>query len=282
MKKILSIILAVMMIFGCISVVAFAGGGEETSKTEAFIAALPNGFKVKTDGKITIDAAVKGDKAVFDVTLGPINAKAFMDGDNVTAYMSPFFKADISSLIKDVFGMDFKASDLTSMVNKISEIDLSGVTKYCKVSFVNNVEKFEPDMNKIAEEFKPVLAAQIEDEAARAYVDGLDTDAFIEYLDNLKPGDDGYDEYQNCKKCGGEVTFTGSDAKTITNVVVSIPSDDFKTVNTQQLSDFSYEGIRIKSISVDISDKDLKQPIGIFDVTWFLKLVINFVISKVG
>lgn len=279
MKKFLSVMLAVLMVFSMMSVLAFADG-EKKSKTEEFIAQINKGFVVTTTGELNASVAVdpQNNKAAFDMTIGSFDAKVRMEGKSIKAYVSPLFKADVSSLIYDLTGTELEVADFKEALDKVSEVDLSELMEFCDVTFENNVEKFTPNYDKI----KEVVAESITDQAEKQALILKNETEFLEYCRNLQAGQPGKTEFDNCMKCGGEVTFTGSDAKTITNIKVTYPTNDFKATKTIQMSDITVEGIKIKSISVNVTEDVFDTPTGIFDVTWLLKLFINFLISKVG
>ena len=268
------------MIFSAMSVLAFAG--EEKSKTETFVASLKDGFTVETSGKLAVKAAVKDNQAAFNLSIMGFNAKVIMKGSSIMAYVSPLFKADVSNVIKELTGSDLEVGDFTGAINKIADADFSELTDLCNIKFENNVETFTVNTDKAVAYLKPIVVAEMVDGPEKQAILDKTIDDFYAYCETLPEGAAGKLEYDNIKKCGGRVTFTDSSAKTITNIEVTYPSEDFKTLKTIKMSDISIEGISVKSVSTEIASDAFDDGTGIFDVTWLVKLLINFVISKIA
>lgn len=280
MKKVLSILLALMMIFGALSAVSFAE--DSKSYTENFIEDIKDGFAVNIDGQIKGNIAIKGENAAFGISIFGLNAKAIMKDGKTVAYISPFFKADVTDIIKDLMG-DIKISDIISVTDMISEY--TGIFEYTKVNATvsgNNItEVFTPDVEKFADELKALAASKVENDELKQMIMAFNTQEFIAYCENLPDGEDnGKLEFTNAMKCGAKVSFTDK-GKTVTDFEITIPSEDFKSVSSITLADINLSGIEIKSISADVDDSAFNAT-GIFNITWLVKLLAKYVISSIG
>lgn len=280
MKKIISIFLAALLIAGALSAISFA---EDTKTyTQAFIEDVTDGFSVEVGGPINGKIAVKGQDAAFELPILGLKAKAIMKDGKTTAYISPFFKADVTELISSLIG-DINIGEIVGSFEIPEEINQ--IFEYTKVSVEKNgdtiTETFTPDAEKFIDELKAAVAGKIEDPELKETVLAYSAEDFINFVKALPDGEDnGKAEYENLMKCGAKVIFKDG-GKTVTYFEFTVPSEDFKTVNTFGMEEIELSGFEIKSVSVNVDDSLFKAT-GIFNITWLVKLLAKYILNSLG
>ena len=273
MKKFLCVLMSLAIALSFATLVFAADNG--MSKTEAFIKSMENGVGVNANlgfGTLNIDGElyVQKDKASANVTLGPINAKAMLDGDKFTAYFG-IFKADVSQLVPSS-----TIRELKGIVNEVpkafAKFDTEMIFKYLEVDEENTktlsggkfVEAFGPDYEAIAD----LIKEQNPDAITEA-----DTDDIVAFCEYFKANDKTVGALLNSKAA---FTYEDASAKTLIEASVTIPDDKgnlqtidiFKTLK-QTL------GITVGYITIDIPAKAFKAPFALLNLTWLIKLIIK-------
>lgn len=269
MKKFLAVLMSLVMALSFFSL-AFAADAKPISKTEAFIQSMENGVgaKAKLDLKgLKIDGElyIKKDKAAANVNLGPINAKALLDGNKFTAYFG-IFSADISALVP---GVDKEIRNIVNEVpNAFKKFNTEEIFKYLKVKetkAVNDdfVEVFEPNYEEIAKKI-------VEENPELTIEDGRDIKEFCEYYAAQNT------ELSNLLKASAEFTYDDESCKTLKAAVVRVPNDKgvLETIDVFTMLSREY-GINVDFITIDVSDKNFRKPFSILNITWLIKLIIK-------
>lgn len=269
MKKFLAVLMSLVMALSFFSL-AFAADAQPTSKTEAFIKSMENGVgaKAKMDlGGLKLDGElyIKGDKAAANVNLGPINAKALLDGNKFTAYFG-IFSADISALVP---GVEKEIKQIVNEVpNAFKKFNTDDVFKYLTVKEAKAVgedfvESFGPNYEEIA---KLIVKENPELNPEEAE----DIKAFCEYYAALNA------ELSNLLNASAEFTYDDENCKTLKKAIVRIPNNRgvLETIDVFTALSNNF-GIDIDFITIDVSEKNFKKPFSILNLTWLIKLIIK-------
>lgn len=150
MKKIISILLAVIMIFSAMSFTAFASEREDekeaattTHKTDALLNQVANAKEMQVTVKSGSTALgtsqttyyIKGDKGAYEFTNGFIKVRAVLVDGTAYAYLTaiPFLyvkldtgliNIDVSKLIKNAMGI----TDAVTVFESETDVEMEGVT----------------------------------------------------------------------------------------------------------------------------------------------------------
>lgn len=269
MKKLLCAMLSIVIALSFAGIVFAADA--PVSKTEAFINGLENGVGVNANvSMINGLLYVKKDKAVADVSIGPLNAKAILDDGKFTAYLS-IFKADLTQLLPKS-----TIAELTGIVNEVpkafANFDTTEIFKYLTVdnaksgkdSNGNYIEVFGPNYEEIAK-----LIVE-ENPDALNEMDKDDIVAFCEYF--------AQDSSEIGALLNSKATFTYKDesAKTLVGATVAFPDENGKLNNIDVLKMLEKElGIKVGFITIDVDDSVFKAPFALLNITWLIKLIIK-------
>ncbi len=265
-KKLLCVLMSLLFVFS-FSSLAFAQE-EQTSKTEAFVQELQNGFGVKANLSV-IDGLlyIKKDKAAANVSLGPLNAKAVLNDGKFTAYLS-IFRADLNEVLPP-----YTIDEITGIVNEVtaafSEFDTSEIFDYLDVIETKTVggkfvEVFGPDYEAIAE-----LIVE-ENPDALNEKDAEDIKAFCEYFA------EGSEEVKTLLSSKASFTYEDEKAETLVEATVSVPDDKGVLQDVDIFDTLTKElGITVSFITVDVDDGVFKAPLAILNITWLIKLIMK-------
>lgn len=265
MKKIIALLLSLVMALSFFSF-AFAADSAPASKTEAFVQAMEDGVGVKANmDSIDGELYIKKDRAVANVTIGPLNAKAILDDGKLTAYLG-IFSANLTELIP---GSSIR--ELEGIVNEVpnafKKFDTGDYFKYLKVTEAKTVngkfvEKFGPNYDEIAKLI-------VEENPELSYKDGDDIKAFCEAAAKSDT------MIASLLNASAEFTYEDADADTLLGAVVAFPNDqgNLEVVNVFNVLR-SEVGVKIEFITVDVPEKVFNKPFAILNITWLIKLII--------
>ncbi len=247
---------------------AFAGEAA-TSKTEAFINEMENGVGVKANiSMLNGELFIKKNKAVANVTLGPLNAKAILNDGKLTAYLG-IFKANLSELLPA-----YSIKELTGIVNEVpkafKKFDTNDVFKYLVVTEAKTdgdgkfVENFGPNYEEIAN--------LIIEENPNA-VNEKDKDDIVEFCNYFAQGND---MVGSLLKSKASFIYEDASAKTLISAKITFPNEqeEIEVIDIFNILK-SEAGINISYITVDIDEKIFKEPFAILNITWIIKLIIK-------
>lgn len=269
MKKLLCAMLSIVIALSFAGIVFAADA--PVSKTEAFIKGMENGVGVSANVSVLNGLLyVKKDKAVADVTVGPLKAKAILNDGKFTAYLA-IFKADLTQLIPER-----TIAELTGIVNEVpkafAKFDTNEIFKYLTVdneksgkdSNGNYVEVFGPNYEEIAN----LIIKENPD--ALNEKDKDDIVAFCEYF--------AQDSTEIGALLNSKAVFTYKDesAKTLVGATVSVPDANGNIPDINVLEVLGKDvGINISFITIDVEDSVFRAPFALLNITWLIKLIVK-------
>lgn len=267
MKKILAVMMSLIMALSFFSL-AFAADAKPVSKTEAFIKAMENGVGVGANMEaLEGELYVKKDKAVANVTLGPLNAKAILENGKFMAYFG-IFSANITELVGALTIKKIE-SIVNEVPNAFKKFDTEDYFKYLTVKETKTengafYEIFGPNYEEIAK-----LIAKENPELNLN--DVQDMKAFCEYYANTNT------MVASLLNASATFKYEDENAVTLKGAEIKFPNDKGvpETIDVFSILKTKTNGVAINFITVDIQDKVFNKPFSILNITWLIKLIIK-------
>ncbi len=265
MKKILAVMMSLIMALSFFSL-AFAADSKPVSKTEKFVQSMENGVGVGVNMDfINGELYVKKDKAVANVSIGSIDAKAILDDGKFTAYFG-IFNANITELVGRLTIKKIE-SIVNEVPNAFKKFDTEDYFKYLTVKETKTengcfFEIFGPDYEEIAK----LITAENPTLNLR---DVQDMKAFCEYYSNTSTF------IASLLNASATFKYEDENAVTLKAAEIKFPNDHdvLETIDVFSVLKTDIGGVTIDFITVDIQDKVFDKPFSILNITWIIKLI---------